>query len=272
VLYDLPFGRGARFLNTTHRALDAALGGWTLSGIYRMASGLPAWVTMVDSNQMGDPSQTHTVRPDIAPGVPLVNPLWSRSCPIGCQPYVNPAAFKRPALGQYGNAPRTLDGVSGPSLQYFDVSIEKNFKLGEGKRRIQLRMDLLNALNHPVFRVGNNSQPFNDFMSAPNTGTLSGAEYNNWAIANGQPAVTVDRTGRVTGGPGQSIHNGINAMVDAQRNAKQVLPNDFFSIQLPPDFGGLPSTGYDITTLQGYKLFRLRPAFQHWLRRSILAL
>jgi hypothetical protein len=261
VLYDLPFGRGATFLNATNWALDAVVGGWTLAGIYHMASGFPAWVTMVDSNQMGDPSQTHTIRPDFVPGVPLVNPLWSRDCPIGCQPYVNPAAFKRPPVGLYGNAPRTLDGVRGPLMQYFDVSIEKNFKLGEGKRRIQLRMDLLNVLNHPVFRVGNNSQPFNDFMSAPNTGRLSGAEYNNWAVANGRPIVTVDRMGNVTGGPGQPIYNGINAMVNAYRNSKGVLPNDFFSIALPANFATQQATSYDITQPQDYKLFRSRQAF-----------
>ena len=118
----------------------------------RLTSGVPAIVTMADANQLGD--LTHTARPNIAPGVPLLNPNYSSSCPLtsNCEPYINPAAFIRPDLGQLGNAPRSLDGVRGPWNKYVDVSVQKNFKLGE-KRRLQFRVDFLNALNHPNFRV-----------------------------------------------------------------------------------------------------------------------
>ena len=45
------------------------------------------------TNLLGD--LTHTIRPDLVAGVPLINPLWNRTCPVGsgCQPYLNPAAF-----------------------------------------------------------------------------------------------------------------------------------------------------------------------------------
>src|SRR5262249_25401922 len=38
--YDLPFGRGHRLLNN-NRALDWIIGGWNLSGVMRLPSGLP---------------------------------------------------------------------------------------------------------------------------------------------------------------------------------------------------------------------------------------
>jgi hypothetical protein len=45
--------------------------------------------------------------------------------------------------------------------------------------------------------------------------------------------------------PGQTAGNG-------------ALPNDFFSIRLPQGFATTNSLSYDITTLEGFKLWRLR--------------
>jgi len=197
---------------------------------------------------------THTIRPDLVPGASLINPLWSRSCPTGtgCEPYVDPSAFMRPALGALGTAPRTLDGVRGPWQQYFDGSIQKNFYFSEGRRHLQFRMDALNALNHPVFQVYPNNAGGADFMGAPSTATLSTAAYNTWAAANNQPAYTTTA--------GVAVYNQIVAMVNAQK-VNNVLPANFFSIRLPSDFYGKQPNSYDITTLQGYKLYQLRTAY-----------
>jgi outer membrane receptor protein involved in Fe transport len=264
-VYDLPFGREHRFLGNSRGLVGAAVGGWTTSGILRVTSGYPAWATLVDSNQLGDPANTHQIRPNIVPGVPLTNPLWSSSCPTGprCQPFLNPEAFERPPLGQFGNAPRTFDSVRGPVEKYFDASIQKNFSFGgDGKRRFQLRVDLLNAFNIPVFRVGPN-QTFTDFMSAPNAGTIIGAEFNTWARANSQPTLNLDANGRITDTAGQAlaIYNGIVNMVNQNRNASGVLPNDFFTMPLPASFHDTPPNTFDIRTLTGYKLWRLRNAY-----------
>jgi hypothetical protein len=165
---------------------------------------------------------------------------------------LNPAAFERPALGQLGNAPRTLEGARGPWQQYFDGSIQKNFTLGEsGKRRLQFRMDLLNAFNHPVFRVGPNNT-FTDFMSAPSTATLTAGDYNTWAAANNQPLAAT--------AAGAALLNQINANVNSAK-VNGVLPPNFFAVQVPKNFFGTPATAYDITTLGGYKLFRSRQAY-----------
>ena len=41
VIYTLPFGRGARFASEANGLENALIGGWTLSGILRLSSGLP---------------------------------------------------------------------------------------------------------------------------------------------------------------------------------------------------------------------------------------
>jgi hypothetical protein len=254
LIYDLPVGRGRQFLGNAWKPLDYVFGGWTVSTLIRMNSGFPYVDYLSDTNQLGD--QTHSARPDIISGVPLVNPLYNSNCPIGtgCQPYLNPSAFMRPPLGQYGDAPRTLDGARGPWARYLDANIQKNFRLGESGRRIlQFRVDALNAFNHPVFTVYPNNAGGADFMGAPSTATLTTSAYNTWAAANGQPLQSTTA--------GAAIYNGIVNMVNAQKTTGGALPANFFTIQLPANFYGLAANSYDITTLNGYKYYQLRNAY-----------
>lgn len=253
-IWDMPFGRGRQWANHLWRPVDMLIGGWTTSGTVRFNSGFPYMPYLSDANQLGD--ITHTARPDLIPGVPVINPLWSRNCPVGtgCQPYVNPSAFARPALGALGTAPRTLDGVRGPWAQTFNASLQKDFYLGESRtRRLQFRVDALNALNHPIFAVYPNNAGGADFMGQPSTAALNSTDYNTWATANGQPLASTTA--------GTALLNQINAMVNAQKTAAGALPSNFFAIQLPSNFYGKPAASYDITTLQGYKYFRLRQAY-----------
>jgi hypothetical protein len=251
-IYDLPFGRGRKYLAHAPWYLDFVTGGWTVTGIARANSGFPYIPVLADANLLGD--LTHTARPDIQPGVPLLNPLYDRNCPTGagCQPYLNPSAFSRPALGALGTAPRTLDGARGPWAQFLDLSVQKNFRLGE-KRRLQFRVDALNLLNHPVFRTFPNNAGGTDFNGAPSTAVLSAADYNTWAAANGQPLAAT--------AAGTALLNQINANVATQRNALGVLPLNFFAVKLPDNFYGKAATSYDIRTLEGFKNFRLRQAY-----------
>jgi hypothetical protein len=211
-------------------------------------------VYLSDTNQLGD--LTHSARPDIVPGVPLVNPLFNMNCPTGgnCQPYLNPSAFMRPPLGQLGNAPRTLDSVRGPWADSFDMSVQKTINIGEsGKRRLQIRVDALNVLNHPTFAVYPSNAGGADFMGAPSTATLTTAAYNAWATANNQPLQST--------AAGAAIYNGIVSMVNAQKTAAGALPANFYTIPLPANFYGTPANSYNITTLQGYKNYQLRNAY-----------
>jgi hypothetical protein len=253
-IYDLPVGRGRYLGHDMPKALDYIVGGWTTTELIRLNSGFPYIPYLSDTNQLGD--LTHSVRPDLVTGVPLTNPLWSGSCPVGtgCQPYVNPSAFMRPALGQLGDAPRTLDSVRGPWADYFDMSVQKTINLGEnGKRRLQVRVDALNLFNHPTFAVYPNNAGGADFMGAPSTATLTTAAYNTWATANSQPLQST--------AAGAAIYNGIVNMVNAQKTPSGALPANFFTIPLPSNFYGKAATSYDITTLQGYKYYQLRNAY-----------
>jgi len=48
-----------------------------------------------------------------------------------------------------GNAPK--DPIRGPGINNWDLSVFKNFRLGEGERRLQFRWEMYNAFNHTQF-------------------------------------------------------------------------------------------------------------------------
>lgn len=253
-IYDLPFGRGRAIGNNLWKPLDWIAGGWTNSGTITFNSGFPATVYLSDTNQLGD--LTHTARPDLLTGVPIINPLYNSSCPLGasCQPYLNPSAFERPVLGEIGNAPRTIPWARGRWNQFFNTSIQKNFKFSESNRyRLQFRVDFLNAFNHPTFGNVPDNAGGADFMGQPSTATLTTAAYNIWATANNQPLYSTTA--------GAAIYNQIIANVNSYKTAGGGLPTNFYTIPLPANFYGNAATSYNITTIQGYKLYQLRNAY-----------
>jgi len=269
-IWDLPVGRKRSFLNDAPAVVNAVVGGWAVTGVFRLQGGTPFVPFITDTNRLG--GNNRTIRPDLAPGVPLKNPLFRSDCPFGissdnvtpCEPYINPAAFMRPAKGSLGNAPRTLD-LRGPMQQYFDFSFQKDFpfpfKDNEGKRRINFRVDLINAFNHPAFRLANSSGTAGFTNNVPTefaAETIGGVstqapitttEYNAWATANGRT-------------PSATELVNIRAMVNAFRTSPNgPLPLDFFHVPVPQGFATKVANSFDITTPQGFKLYRLRQVY-----------
>jgi hypothetical protein len=252
-VYDLPFGRDHAWLRDAGTPLQWLVGDWTVAGVHRLMGGYPFLPKISDTNLLSA-DQTHTVRPDIVAGVPLVNPLWTRDCPISnvCEPYINPAAFMRPVKGQLGNAPRTLD-IRGPMQNYFDLDIQKNFRLGKGRKRLQLRVDLLNVFNHPNFRTVPTDGGTDLFGSLPNEALITAAEYDAWARVQGRPlSGTAD---------GAALMQQVQQLVIGNRLPSGALPADFFHVQLPQGFATSNVNAYDITSQDGYKLYRLRQSY-----------
>ncbi|HEV2861910.1 MAG TPA: TonB-dependent receptor [Pyrinomonadaceae bacterium] len=272
-IWDLPLGKNRRFLSNAPAVVDQIIGRWTISGVFRMPGGTPFLPFLTDPNRLGGVSFNRVVRPDIVPGVPLKNPRWTRDCPVGssappsgCEPYINPAAFMRPVKGQLGNAPRTLD-IRPPRQEFFDFSFSKDFPwpVGGGERRkINFRVDLINAFNHPNFRYNNTGNtPFGlgTFPTEITTEAVGGvnqpitaAEYNTWATFNNQPLANT------TAGAAQlaAIRSTVNS---TRASGNGPLPLNFFHVPLPEGFATRDPLSFDIRTLEGFKLYRLRQTY-----------
>lgn len=137
-IYDLPF-----FRNSNHMFVRSALGGWELSAIGTMESGLALTVTEGGTyGSNGIPGSTN--RPDVTgaltyPGT--VNEWFSTGT------FVSTASV---APGTWGNAGKGI--VRGPGRDNWDISLFKRFAFSEdGTRNIEFRVESFNAFNHTQF-------------------------------------------------------------------------------------------------------------------------
>ena len=118
------------------------------------ATGLPVtFYNNTDSSLLGSMpngiNNNGVDTPSYAPGNLEIN-LDPRSLnPDGTRrPAFNTSLFGVPALGTLGHAPRRL--FSGPGMENFDMSLQKNVRVAEGKM-IQLRAEAFNVFNHAQF-------------------------------------------------------------------------------------------------------------------------
>jgi hypothetical protein len=157
-LYDLPF-----FKESTNRLKRGLLGGYSLAGTLTFETGSKATVLSgIDSNLNGDPAPDRTIiNPAGVVGmsstvVPLLNSTGETVAYLAENPS---AQYIQAGVGALADAGRNT--LQMPAIQNLDFSIFKNFGIGEGSKKIQLRADLFNALNHPQFVPGsvNGVQP-----------------------------------------------------------------------------------------------------------------
>lgn len=136
-VYQLPWGPQGAWLKDG--ALSKVLGDWQVTGLFSAISGTPIDFTASSANlRATGNSQT----PD-ASGTPNViggigsNALW-----------FDTAVFTAPAAGTWGNVERR-GLLTGPAYVNLDASIVKIVRFG--KRRLEVRADMFNALNIPHY-------------------------------------------------------------------------------------------------------------------------
>jgi len=136
--YDLPVGHGRAFMGNMPRWADLILGGWKTNGIWRIADGRPLTFNLTDG---GQPLPTYgDQRPNIV-GTPKRNhgSDWVDNY------FVDPNVFQRPAPHTLGDAPRALGAVRSPSHFTTDLSVGKEFPIGE-QMNFEFRVEARNAI------------------------------------------------------------------------------------------------------------------------------
>lgn len=158
--WELPFGKGRRYLNSVHPVVDAVLGGWATSHILMWRNG----------NLLNFRDQSAVVSGDPTKNVPAGY-------------YFNPSVFS--VLPAY--TPRTnpwfYDGLRGPGFWQLDSTIVKYFKITE-RIKFELRLEMYNTPNA--------------FMpSDPNLGVGSGVMGRSTSVAGGNYGREIQYTGRI---------------------------------------------------------------------------
>jgi hypothetical protein len=142
-VWDIPVGRGKEFYSGAGRLIDAAIGGWQLTGIVRWTSGLPFGV----ANGPNFPTNWN-----IAGFATLDQPIPSSALARGqgnqrfADPAVVVSSFESAFPGQSGSRnPLLGDGYFG-----WDAGLNKSFSLTE-RVKIELRWEVFNVTNSVRF-------------------------------------------------------------------------------------------------------------------------
>jgi trimeric autotransporter adhesin len=114
---------------------------WTVATQITAGSGLP--LTPVYFAAVPGTGVTGSYRPDYT-GAPLY------AAPPGL--FLNPAAVRTPAAGQWGDAGR--NSITGPAQFSLNASLARTFRLSD-RLNMDLRLDSVNALNHVTFQSWN---------------------------------------------------------------------------------------------------------------------
>ena len=155
-VYELPVGRGRKFGNNMNRVLDGFVGGWQINGTYEWQSGEPFLLT---GNNLYFPGDVNTITSRLGDGDGQGGKFGINRSAIDAPGLVTLTAFS------LRNVPTTLDSLRNQPYSVANLSVTKNFRMGES-RRLQLRAEALNAFNHPYFGAGMGLNP--GTAAAPN--------------------------------------------------------------------------------------------------------
>ncbi|HTZ96227.1 MAG TPA: carboxypeptidase regulatory-like domain-containing protein [Terriglobales bacterium] len=146
-LYELPFGHGRTLLANGSPVVNGFVGGWTLSGDFHYASGMPI---RIPANVFYP--GINNVYSDIVPGCNIHEHYNGQVGGL----YFNPACFVNPPNGEFGDASGYLSDLRNPGFAAEDLAVSKAQQFGE---RYQLRVyfQMFNVFNRHGF-TGPNTQ------------------------------------------------------------------------------------------------------------------
>lgn len=141
---EAPFGRGRRFLRSLPPAANAALGGWQVSGIVTLQSGLPVTLfSAVNQTGLGSAAQRPNNNGQTANLAGM-----SRTIDEKIEKWFEPSVFSIAPPFTFGNAPTVLPDVRNPGIRNCNLSLLKNFDIiPEKNLKGQLRLEASNAFN-----------------------------------------------------------------------------------------------------------------------------
>jgi hypothetical protein len=162
-IWELPFGRGRRFGGNWNQATDLLLGGWQLSGIHVLQSGLALTATLGGSSVLNIGGERRA-RPNLAgdPELPSSERTITR--------WFNTDAFRAfdPAPQAFGSAGVGI--MRAPGYSNFDFTLAKNVHV-TSDRYFQFRAEVFNAFNRVNFgppNIARESSGFGQILTAGN--------------------------------------------------------------------------------------------------------
>jgi hypothetical protein len=156
-IYELPFGKGRAFGAHANRFVDALIGGWTLSGLWRWTSGLPFSIygpgypsSYVYHSNMVQTGPIETKK-NFAGGLPEVfaDPNGLQGAVSTVYPTPNPGTpWRLPYAGEIG----TRNNFRGDGYFGIDTGLSKTWTIKEGQN-LRFAWEIFNVTNSVRFDV-----------------------------------------------------------------------------------------------------------------------
>jgi hypothetical protein len=148
--YELPFGKGQPLLNDVNKWTNAIIGGWQIQGTYVFQSGFPVRFAN-DAFYKGG---------KIAVDSPTVEKWFNASAftsVVGgnptCGAFATANANCATPVDHLRTLPFFFSDVRSDPINNADLGLRKDIHLRENMK-IQLRMEFINAFNHPLLNTG----------------------------------------------------------------------------------------------------------------------
>jgi hypothetical protein len=169
IIADLPFGRGRHWGSSAPGWEQQVLGGWQLTGINIVTSGVPINLSYTaNTNQVvSTTSSVYALRPNLTSTTKAVygRSLVKTASALGG--YFNPAAVSAPSGAQlFGDAGR--NAWRGPAFGQLDLAAHKKFSLLSERQTLEFRIEAFNVLN-----ATNYISPTTNIGTVGATGALS---------------------------------------------------------------------------------------------------
>ena len=143
---EIPLGRGRWLGKNMNRAVDALIGGWSLSSLVTVQTGQPLFLSLVNP-RIADGNQ----RPNILCSNPGSGISYHDAAATGAS-ILKLDCFADPGDQQPGNAPRYLSNLRLDGIHNLDLGLRKSFIPHEGTK-LEVRAEWFNATN--TTRFGN---------------------------------------------------------------------------------------------------------------------
>lgn len=146
---NLPFGHGQRYANNSTGVLDAAVSGWTVTGIGIFQSGFPLFFSTTTPNKLQSSFGAGTTRPNVVPGCnkKVAGSGLSR---VNAGGWFNVACFSYAGDYAFGDEPRVDPDLRGDGIKNFDFSFQKSTRLLESTN-LEFRTEFFNIFNRVQF-------------------------------------------------------------------------------------------------------------------------
>ena len=186
-VWQMPFGKGRTFLKGANRLVDALVGGWQLSTIYRWNTGLPLSDMPYDDARW---ATNWNVQANVTPTT-LVNTCPDRSNTpkvfggTGCDLKAIYQSFRNAYPGEAG--PRNY--LRAPGYMNGDMGLGKTFDMPwDDKQKLQLRWDVFNVANYQPFGAIDNSRSGFGVARDPKLRNLTPpSNWSNFTAIQGSP-------------------------------------------------------------------------------------